>query len=101
MSTEEDKFKHSKRLLKDDNAINKQLKIAKEMGHMGHTKYVNEPHRLNKHHVLDCGNPKCIICHSEKVFGEKTIKERKFNQDVEHTTDKRSNGLHNDQEDIL
>jgi len=29
MSTEEDKFKHSKRLLKDDNAIKKQIKIAK------------------------------------------------------------------------
>ena len=30
MSTEEDKFKHSKRLLKDENAIKKQVKIAKE-----------------------------------------------------------------------
>jgi len=27
MSKEEDKFKHSKRLLKDDNAIKKQIKI--------------------------------------------------------------------------
>jgi len=101
MSTEEDKFKHSKRLLKDDNAINKQLKIAKEFGHLGHTKYINEPHRLAKHRVLDCGNPKCLLCHSEKVFGEKTIKERRFDQDIENKTDKRSNGLDNDKEDIL
>lgn len=93
MSTEEDKLKHSKRLLKDDNAINKQLKIVKEMGHMGHTKFIKEPHRLAKHHALDCGNPKCLICHSEKVFGEKTLKERKFDQDVENLRDKRSNGL--------
>jgi hypothetical protein len=80
MSTEADKLKHSRRLLKDDNAIHKQLKIAKEMGHMGHTKYIREPHRLSKHHALDCGNPKCIICHSEKVFGEKTIQEQRFDQ---------------------
>ena len=80
MSTEADKLKHSRRLLKDDNAINKQLKIAKQMGHTGHNKFITEPHRLVKHHALDCGNPKCLICHSEKVFGEKTIKEQRFDQ---------------------
>jgi hypothetical protein len=93
MSTEQDKIKHSKRLLKDDNAINKQLDIAKRMGHTGHNKFLKEPHRLVKHHALDCGNPKCLLCHSEKVFGEKTLKERKFDQDVDHPRVKRSNGL--------
>ena len=84
MSTEQDKIKHSKRLLKDDNAINKQLDIAKRMGHSGHDKFLKEPHRLAKHHALDCGNPKCLLCHSEKVFGHKTIQEQRFDQDVEH-----------------
>ena len=96
MSTEEDKFKHSKRLLKDDNAINKQLKIAKEFGVP-----VKEPHRLAKHHALDCGNPKCLLCHSEKVFGKKTIKERRFEQDMDTISDKRSNGLKNDKENLI
>ena len=91
MSTEEDKIKHSKRLLKDDNAINKQLKIAKSAGH---DKYIKEPHRLAKHHALDCGNPKCLLCHSVKVFGHKTIHEQRFDQDVENPRVKRSNGLH-------
>ena len=91
MSTEADKLKHSRRLLKDDNAINKQLKIAKAVGH---EKYIREPHRLSKHHALDCGNPKCLLCHSEKVFGQKTLKERKFDQDIDHPRDKRSNGLY-------
>lgn len=90
MSTEQDKIKHSKRLLKDDNAINKQLKIAKAAGH---DKYVKEPHRLAKHHALDCGNPKCILCHSEKVFGIRPIQEQRFDQDLENIRDKRSNGL--------
>jgi hypothetical protein len=96
MSTEEDKFKHSKRLLKDDNAIKKQTKIAREFGVP-----IKEPHRLAKHHALDCGNPKCLLCHGEKVFGKKTIKERRFEQDMDMTSDKRSNGLKNDQEDLI
>ena len=96
MSTEEDKFKHSKRLLKDDNAIKKQTKIAREFGVP-----IKEPHRLAKHHALDCGNPKCLLCHGEKVFGKKTIKERRFEQDMDTTSDKRSNGLNNDQEDFI
>ena len=96
MSTEEDKFKKSKRLLKDENAINKQLKIAKEFGVP-----VKEPHKFAKQHALDCGNPQCLLCSSEKVLGKKTIKERRFEQDMDTTSDKRSNGLKNDQEDIL
>ena len=96
MSTEEDKFKHSKRLLKDDNAIKKQTKIAREFGVP-----IKEPHRLAKHHALDCGNPKCLLCHSEKVFGKKTIKERRFEQDMDTTSDKRSNGLNDDKEDLI
>ena len=91
MSTEEDKFKKSKRLLKDDNAIKKQTKIAREFGVP-----IKEPHRLAKQHALDCGNPKCLLCHSEKVFGKKTIKERRFDQDVDTISDKRSNGLNDD-----
>lgn len=75
MSNEEDKIKHSKRLLKDKNAINKQVKIAKNAGVK-----VDEPHRLAKHHALDCGNPKCMMCSSGKVFGERTIQEKKFIQ---------------------
>ncbi len=96
MSTEEDKFKKSKRLLKDNNAINKQLKIAKEFGVP-----IKEPHKFAKQHALDCGNPQCLLCSSEKVLGKKTIKERRFEQDMDTTSDKRSNGLKNDQKDIL
>ena len=91
MSTEEDKFKKSKRLLKDDNAIKKQTKIAREFGVP-----IKEPHRVAKQHALDCGNPKCLLCSSAKVLGKKTIKERRFDQDVDTISDKRSNGLNDD-----
>ena len=73
------------------NSVNKQLKIAKSVGH---DKYIKEPHRLAKHHALDCGNPKCLLCHSGKVFGHKTIHEQRFDQELENSRDKRSNGLH-------
>ena len=96
MSTEQDKFKKSKRLLKDDNAVKKQTKIAKTFGVP-----VKDPHKFAKQHALDCGNPKCLLCSSEKVFGKKTIKERRFEQDVDTTSDKRSNGKNLDEKDIL
>lgn len=76
MSHEDAKIKHSKRLHDDETHIKKQVKIAKAYGVP-----VTEPHRLAKHHVMDCGNPKCVICgNPRKVFGEKTIQEKKFDE---------------------
>jgi hypothetical protein len=43
MSKDEDKIKHSRRLLKDENAINKQLKIAKQHGLTPADQAVNHP----------------------------------------------------------
>ena len=97
MSTEQDRFKKSKRLLKDENAINKQLKIAKAHG-SSDDKNVKNPHRLAKQHAMDCGNPKCLLCSREKVFGEPTIQQKRFDQNLEEIRDKHSNGLTNQEE---
>jgi len=97
MSTEQDKFKHSKRFLKDENAINKQLKIAKAHS-SSDDKNIKNPHRLVKQHAMDCGNPKCLICSREKVFREPSIQQKRFDQNVEQIRDKRSNGLTNQEE---
>lgn len=97
MSTEQDRFKHSKRLLKDENAINKQLKIARS--HTSSTdKNITQPHRLAKQHAMDCGNPQCMLCSGSKVLGEPPIQQKRFDQNIEQPRDKRSNGLTN-QED--
>ena len=93
MSTEEDKIKHSKRLQNDEIAIKKQMKIAKH-----HGMDVKEPHKFAKHHALDCGNPKCLLCSGEKVLGIKSIKERRSEQDLDNMSDRRSNGLTNNEE---
>lgn len=59
MSNEQDKAKHGNRMQRAWRAIKRQLQIAKSIGH---TKYINQPHRLVKHHAMDCGQPGCIMC---------------------------------------
>ena len=89
MSKEQDKFKHSKRLQKDENVIKKQTKIAKAAG-----LEVNEPYKFAKHHAMNCGNSKCVMCSNpRKTFKELTQQEKRMFQDVEKITDKHSNGL--------
>lgn len=79
MSHEQDKLKHSKRLYEDDVHIIRQVKIAKSAG-----MDVKEPHKFAKHHAMDCGNPKCILCSNpRKIFKEKTIQEKRFEQDID------------------
>ena len=79
MSDENTKQKRSKRLLKEENAINRQVKIAKQ-AHVN-AKVLEQPHRFSKHHAMNCGNPKCILCaNPRKTFKEKTIQEKKFEQ---------------------
>jgi hypothetical protein len=71
----DDKSKKAKRLQHTANAIKKQVRIAKSLGT---THPHNQPHRYAKRHALDCGNPKCQVCHSEKVFNKPTLQDRKF-----------------------
>lgn len=103
MSTEQDKFNHSKRLLKDENAIKKQAKIAKA-AHLPGTipsPDIKEPHRLHKRHAMDCGNPECFLCgNPRKTHKDKlTAQEKRLFQDTEEIRDRHSNGLPNDNEE--
>lgn len=77
MSDEITKFKKSKRIAKTESVIKRQIRIAKSLG-MNHV--LKHPHRLAKHHALDCGNPKCLVCHSEKIFNKPPLQEQKFIQ---------------------
>ncbi len=95
MSKEEDKFKKSKRLLKDENAVARQVKIAKAHGMTDKDLAVKEPHRLAKHHVMDCGNPQCPLCGNPRRTHKDTLtaQEKRLFQDVDKTTDRHSNGI--------
>lgn len=89
MSTEQDKFKHSKRLHKDDTAVKKQTKIAKDFG-----LDIKEPHKFAKHHAMNCGNPRCVMCaNPRKTFKELTHQEKRMFQDLDSENDRHSNGL--------
>jgi hypothetical protein len=101
MNAESDKFKMSKRRLKDENAVKKQVKIAKAHGLTDKDKAVKEPHRLVKHHAMDCGNPECYLCgNPRKTHKDKlTAQEKRLFQDLEKTTDKHSNGVKPAKED--
>ena len=95
MSNETAKYINSHRRHKNDVAIARQVRIAKQHGLGFHDKAIKEPHRLAKHHIMDCGNPQCPLCgnprrsHKDKL----TTQEKRLFQDVEKTTDKHSNGL--------
>ena len=95
MANELAKFINSQRRHRDQNAVNRQVKIAKAHGLTNKDKAIKEPHRLAKHHAMDCGNKECYICgnprrsHKDKL----TAQEKRLFQDIEKTTDKHSNGL--------
>ena len=76
MSNEFIKEKRSKRIHDEETNIKRQVKIAK-----AHGMDVKEPHKLAKHHALDCGQSGCVLCSSpRKLTGEKTKQEKSFDQ---------------------
>jgi hypothetical protein len=94
MSTEADKFNHSKRLQQSENAVKKQVKIAKAHGLTDKDKAIKEPHRLEKHHAMDCGQPGCMLCgNPRKLWHELTAQEKRMFQEMEITRMRHSNGI--------
>ena len=95
MSNETAKFLNSRRRHKNDVAVARQVRIAKQHGLGFYDKAIKEPHRLAKHHAMDCGNKECYICgnprrsHKDKL----TAQEKRLFQDTEKMSDKHSNGL--------
>ena len=89
MANELAKFLNSQRRYRDEIAVKRQVKIAKEFGIP-----VKEPHKFAKHHAMNCGNPNCVMCgNPRKTFKELTQQEKRLFQDTEKITYKHSNGL--------
>lgn len=98
MSNELAKYLNSRRRFRDETAIKKQTKIAKQHGLTSNDRAIKEPHRHAKHHAMDCGQPGCVLCgnprrnpsyKSERL----TPQERRMFQDVDTVRDVHSNGL--------
>ena len=89
MSNETAKFINSQRRHKTDVHIARQVKIAKAHGLTNRDKAIREPHRLAKHHSMDCGNPKCYLCgNPRKTHKDKlTAQEKRLFQDLDNPKD--------------
>jgi hypothetical protein len=97
MSNDLAKYINSRRRHKTDVAIARQVAIAKSHGTYNLAN-IKQPHRLAKHHAMDCGNPGCFLCgNPRKTHGKDklTAQEKRLFQDVEQSNDKHSNGLTN------
>jgi len=100
MSNDLARYLNSKRRHKTDVAISRQVKIARS-----HNTYnqanLKQPHRLAKHHAMDCGNPGCFLCgNPRKTHKDRlTTQEKRLFQDLEQIKDKHSNGLPKDQDE--
>ena len=96
MANEFAKFKNSSRGHKTEVAIARQVKIAK--AHGASTKVLKQPHRLAKHHAMDCGNPACYLCgNPRKTHKDRlTAQEKKLFQDLDSFNHHHSNGNHNE-----
>lgn len=88
------KFKNSQRRHKTDVAIARQVKIARSHGTFNQTN-IRQPHRLAKHHAMDCGNPHCYLCgNPRKTHKDRlTAQEKRLFQDLDATKRNHSNGL--------
>ncbi len=100
MSNETAKFLNSRRRHKNDVAVARQVKIAKAHGLGFHDKAIKEPHRLAKHHAMDCGQPGCMMCgNPRKTHKDKlTAQEKRLFQDTEVIRDRHSNGSINEED---
>ena len=96
MSNDLAKYLNSRRRFKDETAIKKQVKIAKQHRVSEYNPgEPTQPHRFNKHHAMDCGNPECFVCgNPRKTHKDKlTAQEKRLFQDVDNVRDVHSNGL--------
>jgi len=98
MSNDLAKFINSRRRHKTDVAIARQVAIAKSKGTFNQAN-IKQPHRLAKHHAMDCGNPGCFLCgNPRKTHGKDklTQQEKRLFQDLESSRDRHSNGTSNE-----
>ena len=61
------------RIEQRERVIKNRVKLKKDTN-LVH-RHEDQPGRYAKRHPYDCGNPECLVCHSEKVFDEKTVED--------------------------
>lgn len=94
MANDTAKFLNSRRRHKTDVAIARQVRIA-QAHRTFNQRNVDQPHRLAKHHAMDCGNPGCFVCgNPRKTHKDRlTAQEKRLFQNADSTSNRHSNGL--------
>jgi hypothetical protein len=87
MSNDLAKFINSRRRHKTDVAIARQMAIAKS-NRTFNQRNVAQPHRLAKHHAMDCGRPGCYVCGNPRKTHKDplTAQEKRLFQDLDRPT---------------
>ena len=98
MANELAKYLNSRRRLKDDNAVARQLKIARQHGLTSRDVVFKQPHRMAKRHAMDCGRTGCHMCGNRRRHDGLTTQEKRMFQNSESKRDTHSNGLDHDQD---
>ncbi len=85
MSHDQSRFKNSQRRYQDEVAVQKQLTIAKSASYSDDHRMIKQPHRMVKHHALDCGRPQCMLCgNPRKLHKDKlTVQEKRQLQELD------------------
>jgi len=79
---EDEKLKHSERIHQKETKLESKMRLAKEYNHEHALK---NPHKYHKTSLMTCGDSNCVMCmNPRKAFGEKTIQERRAEQDKLH-----------------
>lgn len=81
MASANEKDKHGERIQQKENKLTKKMKLAKEYG-LNHV--LKKPHKYHKTSLFNCGDSNCVMCgNPRKFFKEKTIQEKRFEQNLE------------------
>ena len=99
MANELAKYLASRRRHQDENAVKRQVKIARQHGLTDRDKAIKEPHRMAKHHAMDCGQAGCHMCGNPRHIHKDglTTQEKRMFQDADQVTHRHSNGLEPDE----
>lgn len=93
MSNETAKSARGRRLLQKNRHIARQAAIRKAHKFSGPDNKADSPHRYHKTSGVTCGDSHCFMCgNPRKFFKEKTMQEKRFEQDVDTVRDRHSNG---------
>lgn len=101
MSNEESKLAHGRRIQQKNRHIARQVRIRQAHKFPNPTKdgRIEKPHRYHKTSGVTCGDSRCAMCgNPRKFFKEKTMQEKRFEQDVDNMRDRHSNGTVPDNE---